>query len=163
MSKTTIEKPNLKEINHQIYEYTKATIVLAKKMSAYKALYGRKNLVEFTPFDETRINVLCGIGNSILSDSFNLLPEHISELHGTPDSSAKIYKEKILRDNLKPSQLRKLIREENKKIKSDSKEKNIKVNKLNKHLLMLSNSLRGLDLTTRQRALSMITNNLLNI
>jgi len=141
---------------HSISNYAQATIALAKTMANVKSQYGRKTIEEITNFDLPRINILCGLGNLPNRVCEGLLPEVLSELLGQNESDQRKYATQAREKSLKASGLRKIMRENNKTVVSHDKK--VKTNDWGKQLLLLENSMKQMDSTTKQRALAHLVN-----
>lgn len=141
-----------------ITKYSEATINLAKAMVGIKDRLGRKTLEDLTCFDTSRINSLCRLGNLTEEVYKDIIPEALLELVGEPKSSHKRLASRVRECRLKPSQLRKEIRQQNKTLVS--KDKKSKVSSWGKHLLLLENELKGMDPATKQRAIAHLANTL---
>lgn len=166
MKKAIIEKENQVnkyELFRCIKNYSEATYALAKKMDEIKTKMGRKTIEDITLFDLSRINSLCRIGRCNISNFENLLPEHACELSGETEICQKNYQKQILQRGIKPSELRRLIRNNSKNKDIASKENKVKVSKWNQHLILLGNELKNMDSSTKARALGFITNEILNL
>ena len=142
-----------------IENYKNATYQLATVMSEVKTKQGRKTLEDVTLLDTSRINTFCRLGDIIKDVGNDLLPECLIELYGQPKNLQKQLAKKAKDENLKPSQLRKHIRLTQQTVKSNVKEKDIKVNTWQKNLLMLERDLKSMDNITRDRALAYVANN----
>lgn len=150
------EHSNLSEA---IQNYISATNILAEVMAKIKEKHGRKTLQDITGFDISRINTLCGIGNLPNNVRQDLLPETVAEIIGESSTNARKYANICRADKLKATQLRRLIRSRSKTLITNDKK--TKVNDFGKQLLLLENSIKQMDSSTKQRALASLTNSIL--
>ena len=152
-------------MNDLINEYKTAIYNLAIEMAKVRKSKGRNLLEDVLPFNLMRIRTLCDIGDVCLdigeAQYSRLLPEHILELIAIKTNRIKFAKRAIDK-NLKPKELRLLIRksQESEKLKSVAERE---VNKWGKQIVVLENELNKMNDAEKQRALSQITNILLKI
>ncbi len=150
-------------MNHELFasleNYNESTIKLAKKLYEIKNQHGRKIIEDITCLDINRINTLCRLGALSIPISRNISPELVVEILGEDTASQRKFLKKAVKDNLKPSQLRKLVRKKNKTLLT--KDKKIKINTWQKHLIMLENEMKNMDASTKKRALAHVTNTIL--
>jgi hypothetical protein len=150
-------------MNHELFAalegYNQATYKLAKELYEIKKQHGRKVIEDITNLDINRINILCRLGAVSMEISNNISPELVIELLGEDTVSQRKFLKKAIKDNLKPSQLRKLVRKKNKTL--ITKDKKVKINNWQKHLIMLENEMKNMDISTKQRALAHVANTIL--
>lgn len=144
-----------------INEYKTSIYNLAVEMAKVRKIQGRKIMEDTLGFDLPRINTLCGIGDIYDPSYTELLPEHWMELAGENETDRKRYIKVTIKRKLKPSQLRKYIREDKKRVTSTDKK--VKVNSWAKNILLLENDIKSMSNKEKQRALAHITNTLLSI
>lgn len=144
-----------------IYEYKTAIYKLAIEMSQIRKTKGRKVLEDTSGFDLSRINILCGIGDIYNPTIKELLPEHWMELAGESKMDRERYIKVAIQQNLKPSQLRKYIRNDKRKV--TSMDKNVKVNSWAKNIVLLENDIKSMSNKEKQRALAHLTNTLMSL
>lgn len=154
---TNEQHPNL---FNAIKAYVESTNALADAMLTIKNKHGRQTLEDITGFDVSRINTLCRLGNLPVDTRKDLLPETLIELAGEPLDDAQRYANRARKEKLKPSQLRKVIRQSNKTL--ITKDKPAKINDFGKQLLMMENSIKQMNSSARARALASLTNSLLS-
>ena len=148
-----------KKLFPAIHQYNKATRDLAKIMSDIKNTNGRKFLEDTTLFDVSFINSMCRYGNFPLAVPPYVSLQHYNEFCGESRNSQKKILSDIIKRNLKPSHLRKMLREMNKTV--NTVDSSIKTNSWQKNLILLENDLRKMNSETRARALSFVTNSIL--
>jgi hypothetical protein len=145
-----------------IENYNRATYDLAKVMANIKNIHGRQFLEDATQFDLCLINNLCRYGSVSMESPEIISLQHYNELVGESELYQRKILSQIVRDRLKPSQVRKLIRNKNKSTKElDPNKIKVKVNSWQKNLILLENDLKRMDSDTRARALGFVTNAIL--
>lgn len=150
-----------KEINlyEDIQTLNLAFFNLAQNMARIKDTHGRQTLLDITRYDLSFINLLCRVGNLPLPISYDIPYQFYLELLGeSADNQAKFLKI-ISKGVLRPSEIRKLIREKAQVIMSHDKK--VKVNGWQKHSILLEKELKKMDSKTRVRCLSFIANSIL--
>jgi hypothetical protein len=103
--------------------------------------FGRDNVVKMTPFDEKKVNWFNNIARFRYKDSTQL-PELNYEVIGAKHPVRLLKQAK--QDGLKPSQIRKLVRETHSSFK---KEKHVKCAKWPKALIDAENELKRSDIS----------------
>lgn len=131
-------------------------------MAKVRKIQGRKVLEDTSGFDLSRINILCGVGDIYDPTIKELLPEHWMELAGESKVDRERYIKVAIQQKLKPSQLRKYIRNDKRKIISHD-DKTVKVNTWAKNILLLENDIKSMSNKEKQRALAHLTNTLLSL
>ena len=132
---------------------------LAQNMARIKDSHGRQTLEDITRYDLSFINLLCRVGNLSLPIDFDIPYQFYIELLGeSPDNQRKLLKI-IKKQGIKPSEVRKRIRQKSQVVKSDDKK--VKVNGWQKHSILLEKELKKMDSKTRTRCLSFIANSIL--
>lgn len=142
----------------KIKNYKKAVYELAQEMYDVKESKGRKVLADVTTFGVPRIDALCVIGKLSREAGTDLLPESLLEFWAEGKVDSAMYEQA---KTLKPTQIRQLLRSKNQTVKSE--EQPVKVNGWCKQILLLENELKKMKPSEKVRALSHLTNTILDV
>lgn len=129
----------------ELYSY--AVWQLADLLAVGKKEFGRKQLLELTRLPSNKIDWFISIANLTHRD-INTLPESHYEVVGLSPKVAKQWLDRSSKEGLKPTELRKLIRDTNKQYKKPIKQ--IEVSQWAKNLMLADNELKRTKISNPQ-------------